>query len=48
LLKKTGSGPDRLEIGLGVQLEAEVAQYEDALVSARLNVEQTEARLKHS
>jgi len=26
--------------------EAEVAQYEDALVSARLNVEQTEARLK--
>jgi outer membrane protein TolC len=27
--------------------EAEVAQYEDALVSARLNVEQTEARLKH-
>jgi len=26
--------------------EAEVAQYEDALVSARLNVEQTEARLR--
>jgi outer membrane protein TolC len=26
--------------------EAEVAQYEDALVQARLNVEQTEARLK--